>query len=96
MLLRQVGSCLLVPEDLETLINFYIFNTLHFLTFSIQPTKFTNPNRLEHVSYNTLMLGIISYVFRHQGAIVRDLNNMFYDVSCSILFSAFCRLNYIL
>jgi hypothetical protein len=35
MLHRQVGNCLLVPEDFDPVIEFYIISTVHFLTFYI-------------------------------------------------------------
>jgi hypothetical protein len=39
MLLRQVGNCLLVPEDLDTVMKCCIINSVHFLTFYIATNK---------------------------------------------------------
>jgi hypothetical protein len=39
MLLRQVGNCLLVPEDLDPVIEFFIISSVHFLTFYILTNK---------------------------------------------------------
>jgi hypothetical protein len=35
LLLRQIGKCLLVPEELDPVIKFYIVRAVHFLSFCI-------------------------------------------------------------